>query len=158
MSDVAPASSSQRNSCEMSRHGTCASEIRDACTPLLLFRLGSARLRRRVASERAAPDGRLVGWVASRLRVGGRAGMSSSWWLLLRLWLEWFVPTWLSPSPRDRGRGGFRIRELCSRSRLAFDWRRVSRCVLELDAENCAENRIYDDERWGGDSFWVVED
>lgn len=43
------------------------------------------------------------------------------------------------------GEGGFRIRvcELCSRSRLAFDRRRVSHCVLEL-------LRIYDDEmRWG---------
>lgn len=52
MSDVAPASSSQRNSCEMSRHGTYASEIRARLPPLFL-RLGSA--------SRREPDGRLVG-------------------------------------------------------------------------------------------------
>lgn len=74
VSDVAPAVASQSNSCEMSRHGTCASKIR-GCTPswiCVLFGSTSG------VGERAAPDGRLVGWVESRRRVGGPAGMSSS--------------------------------------------------------------------------------
>lgn len=62
VSDVAPAAASQRNSCEMSRHGTHASKIRG-----LHMRIGLL-------------DGLCSFWFGERQRRGTRhAGWTISW-------------------------------------------------------------------------------